>query len=139
MLFSNVARLKIGVIIHYISRPVRLVLGNSQIQPWLVVSVVMNDSCIVYLCLIKSWVIAKSQDMPTPVQRIGQVVESDKSRRQGPKFPKSSILILQNNYTLVASLSREQYQCITSILHTFGYHHHNICIHNFKAKSNYHK
>jgi hypothetical protein len=69
--FNNVALLKIRVIILYISRPVRLVLGNSQIQPWLVIPIVVNYSCTLYLSLVKSRVITKSQDMPTSVQWIG--------------------------------------------------------------------
>lgn len=103
---ANVAQSKIRVIKHYISRPVRPVLGNSQSQPRLVVSVVMDDSCVLYLCSIKGRIIAKPQDMPTPMQRIGQVIESDQSRRQCAKFPKCSILILQNSFTSVACLSR---------------------------------
>ena len=94
-LFANVTQSQIRVIKHYISRPVRPVLGNSQSQPGLVVSVVMDDSCILYLCFIKGRIIAKPQDMPTPMQRIGQVIESDQSRRQRAKFPKCSVLILQ--------------------------------------------
>lgn len=59
-LVANIAQSKIRVIKHYVSRPVRLVLRNSQIQPWLVVSIIMDDSCILYLSMIEGWVIAKS-------------------------------------------------------------------------------
>ena len=93
------------VVKHNISRPVRIILWNGQIQPWLVVSIVMDDSGVLYLWLIKGWVIAKSQDMPTSIQWIRQVIESDQSRWQWAKFPKGPILILQNSFTSVASLS----------------------------------
>lgn len=49
LLFPKVAIFKIVIIIHYIFRPVRLVLRDCQIQPWFVVSIVMDDSPIVYL------------------------------------------------------------------------------------------
>lgn len=69
--FANVAKLEIRVIILYIFRPVRLVLGDSQIQPRLVISIVMNYTCIFNLSLVKGWVITKSQGMPATIQRTG--------------------------------------------------------------------
>lgn len=70
-LLIDVTNPKIRVVIHYIFWPVILVLRNSQIQPWLVVSIVMDDCCILYCRLVEGWVIAKSQRMPSPIQRMG--------------------------------------------------------------------
>lgn len=99
-LLIDVTNPKIRVVIHYIFWPVILVLRNSQIQPWLVVSIVMDDCCILYCRLVKGWVIAKSQRMPSAIQRIGQLIECNKSWWQCTKFPKSSILILQNRSSI---------------------------------------
>lgn len=82
VLFLKVAELKIVIIKHYVFRPVRLILAKGQTQPGLIISIVVDNSSIFYLSLVKGGVITKSQYMPTSVQRIGEVVEGNQSRRQ---------------------------------------------------------
>lgn len=94
---SKVAKTNIWVVIHYISRPVRLVLCDSKIQPWLVIPIVVDDRCVLYSCLVQGWIIAEPQHMPAPIKWIRQVIKRYQPRRQCPQFPQSSILILQNN------------------------------------------
>lgn len=75
----NVARTKIRVIIHDIFGPEGLVLGDGQIQPWLVIPVVVDDSAVLYLSEVERGVIAESQDMPPAIEGISQIVESDQT------------------------------------------------------------
>lgn len=63
-LLNDFAMLKVRVIRSYITRPVRLVFGNGKIKPWLVVSIVVDNSSIFYFSFVQSRVITKSQYMP---------------------------------------------------------------------------
>lgn len=100
VLLIDVAKLKIWIIIHYISGPVSSVLSDGKIQPWFIISIVVDNGCIFHFCFVKGWIITKTQYVPCPLQRMSQIIKSDQPRRQCAKFPKCSVLILQNKISI---------------------------------------
>lgn len=100
-LIVHVADLNVWIVKFYKLGPVRLVLGNGKIKPRLVVSVVVNHSCVLDLRRIYGWIITEAQNMPTSIKGICQVVESYQTRRQCPELPKLAILVLQIKWILL--------------------------------------
>jgi hypothetical protein len=76
-LFALVAMLNMRVVNIYILGPVCLVLGNGKVKPGLIIPVVMNYCSIIDLSNVNSWIIAQAQDMPSTIQWVCQVVESN--------------------------------------------------------------
>jgi len=76
-LFTRIAMLNVGAVKIYILGPVRIVLGNGKVKPGLVIPVVMNYRSIIDLSNVNSWIISKAQDMPSTIQWVCQVVESN--------------------------------------------------------------
>lgn len=76
-LFARIAILNMRVVNIYILGPVLLVLGNGKVKPGLIIPIVMNNRSILNLSNVNSWIIAQAQDMPSPIQRVRQVVESN--------------------------------------------------------------
>lgn len=50
--------------------PVASVLGDSYLEPWFQVAIVMNDGSTFDFLLAYVWVVAKTKDMPRPVKGI---------------------------------------------------------------------
>jgi hypothetical protein len=76
-LFTRIAMLNMRAVKMYMLGPVRIVLGNGKVKPGLVIPVVMNYRSIIDLSNVNSWIISKSQDMPSTIQWVCQVVESN--------------------------------------------------------------
>jgi hypothetical protein len=76
-LFALIATPNVRVVNIYILGPEWLVLGNGKVKPGLIIPVVMNYRSVVDLSNVNSWIIAQAQDMPSTIQRVCQVVESN--------------------------------------------------------------
>ena len=94
-LLTQVASTDVGVIILDILGPIWSVLGHCQLQPWLHVPIVMNNSSTVYLRTVYAWVVSQSKNVPGLIQGMRQFVEGQEARRKCPKLPKNSVFILE--------------------------------------------